>query len=252
MARPVIYYDNLFSIGTLSGEHSTTDNPVRQVGDGSINLDYQVTSGTTPTGFFQVTLPTAQAPDALVFARAELVSGHRIILESEDVGGGNNATILDFTLTSGVDRLVSGITGATARRVWRLTISGVQAGLSQAQVHEAMLATKLELPRSPIVGVERARMRQFTRVPVPGGQPFVKRDGPRLRRTGYTFALTSGTQVSDVETFVDAVDGGQAFFLVDDLQQSYFAELLGTDVGFDDQAGEFGLQLTFLEVRADA
>lgn len=251
MARPIVYYDNLFSEGTLSGSNSTASNPVRQVADGSINLDYQVTSGVTPSGEFQVTLGAARAPEALVLARGEVLSGMRFILESEDADGSNNATVLDFTLQADTDRFASGISGATARRVWRLTISGL-SGQAQAQAHEIMLAEQLTLSRSPLLGVDRTRVRQFTRIPVPGGQPFVKRDGPRLRRTAYQFILSSGSQVTDVEDFVDAVEGGQAFFLSDDLGQQYFAELLGSDVQFDDQAGEYGVSLAFLEVRADA
>jgi hypothetical protein len=94
-------------------------------------------------------------------------------------------------------------------------------------------------------------VRQFTRIPVPGGQPFVKRNGPGLRRTLCTFTLVSGVEVTEAEAFVDAVEGGQAFTLVDDRSETYWAELMEGDVPFRDNAGIFAVSLTFQEISAE-
>lgn len=253
MGRPTIYYGNLFSLGVLSGTEDTADNPVRRIADGSVNLRYTLTStvASRASGEVEVTLTTAAAPDALVLVSGGTVSGHRWILESEDVGGGNNATILDFTISAQVDRFVREISGATARRVWRLTVSGVSGVTTNQEPYEIQLGTKHQLPRSPEVGVARERVRQFTRVPIPGGQPFVKRDGPRLRRTTYRLVVLSGSEVTAAEDFVDAVQGGQAFTIVDDQAAQYYAELLRQDIPFPDEAGVYRMEFMFQETRAD-
>jgi len=245
---PIIYWGNFFAEGALSGSTSTDANPGRRVGDGSINLPYEATSGSPPSGVIQVTLSEAKAPDAFVLVLGDVTSGTRFTLESEDLGGGNNATILDFTLTADTDRFVQTITGATARAVWRLT---VVSGAAQASFRELQLASAQQLPRSPEVGIDRTRVRQFTRIPIPGGQPFVKREGPRLRRTLYSFVAISGLEVSGLERFADGVEGGDAFTLVDDLAAQYWSELVESDVGFPDQAGVFTMQLGFQEIAVE-
>ena len=249
MPRPIVYHSNLFSSpGTLSGTHDANDNLVGRVADGSVNLAYDASTVAITSGVMQVILTTAARPDALVLARAGAISGARFILESEDVGGGNNATELDFVPANNTVPLVQTISGGTARQVWRLTVSG---GTPPVQLYEAQLATQYQVPRSPELQVTRTRVRQFTRVPVAGGQPFVKRNGPGLRRTLCTFVLISGTEVTEAEAFVDAVEGGQAFTLVDDRAETYWAELLESDVAFNDNAGIFTVSLTFQEISAE-
>lgn len=248
MPAPIVYHSNAFSLGVLSGTHNADDNPVSRVADGSVNLAYDVSTLAVTSGIVQVTLTTAARPDALVLTRGAAISGARFVLESEDVGGGNNATELDFTPSGNTVPLVQTISGGTARRVWRLTVSG---GTPPVQLHEVQLATAYQLPRSPQVQVTRTKVRQFTRIPIAGGQPFVKHDGPNLRRTLCTFILISGTEVTEAEAFVNAVEGGQAFTLVDDRAETYWAELLGADVPFQDEAGVFTWSPLFQEVSAE-
>jgi hypothetical protein len=248
-----MYYDNLFSLGPLTGTNSSDDNPASRIGDGSINLNYALTSGTNiVSGEVEVTLTSGQAPQALVLALGVVVSGHRFILESEDVGGGNNATVLDFTVSGNQSRFIQDITPATtARRVWRLTVSGTVSGLAQMEASELQLATKVTMPRTPQVSVRRSRVRQFTRLDVPGGQPFTKRDGPNLRRTQMTVIATSGSELDTLTTFVEAIEGGESFTLVDDLGDQYWAELPQGEVPFPDEAGVYALEWTFREVNRD-
>lgn len=251
--RPKIFYGNLFALGVLSGSMNSYTNPVRRVADGSINLSYQLTSGLVSGlvgGAVAVTLPVAMAPDAFVLPKGSTASGHQYVLESEDVGGGNNATVFDFTLSGATDRFVQEISGATPRRVWRLTVNGV-SGLDHMSAREMQLASLLEMPRSPEVSVTRTRVRQFTRLPIAGGQPFVKRDGPRLRQTRFSFVVVSGAELLGVEAFVDDIEGGESFTITDDLAQTYWAELLGTEQPFDDEAGVYRVGLAVREIRAD-
>lgn len=249
---PTIYHSNLYALGTLSGALDTDLNPVERVADGSVNLSYEAATSAVASGEIQVTLVTAARPNALTLPRVDPGSAAsvRFILESEDVGGGNNATELDFVVSDFSAPTVQAIGAGTARRVWRLTVSGA-AGFGPVDVYEAQLATKYEFPRRPIVPVDRARVRQHTRFSIAGGQPFVKRDGPTLRRTLYTTMLTSGSQISGAEAFVDAVDGGQSFTLVDDRAETYWAEMLGSEIPFQDEAGVYTWSPLFQEVNAE-
>lgn len=245
--RPITYYGNLFSLGTLSGSNSTSSNSVARIADGSISLDYQLTSGLTPSGDIQVTLSTAQTASALTVPSGLAVSGHRFILESEDVGGGNNATILDFTLSSTSGTFVREFSGATARKVWRLTVSGTLSG-SQFTTREVTLSDKLQFPRSPAVGVPRSSVRQFSRINIPGGQPFVKRDGPKLKRTAYTFVVLSGAERDSIDTWIEGIEGGEAFYFIDDEAGEYWAEVPDPPIPFQDEAGVHNLIMTFQEI----
>lgn len=247
---PKFYYNDRFRLGTLSGSNATGLNPVERVSDGFMGMAYAATSGVTPSGIVQVTLTEADVPHSLVIAKASMLSGYRLILESEDVGGGNNAVRVDETVpvVTGITSVVYAISGGSAaRRVWRLTMSGV-SGQSPLQLYEGMLADLQDMPRSNSVGVTRTRVRQFTRTPVPGGQAFVVRDGPRLRRTRYSFVVVSGSEVTGLEQFVDGIDGGEAFFHIDDRGAQYMAELLTPDQVFDDSAGTFSVDMTVQEV----
>jgi hypothetical protein len=252
--RPIFYYNDRFRLGTLSGSNVMVVNPVERVADGFVGLSYTMTSGTLPTasGSVQVTLAVDDVPHSLVIAKATTLSGYRIILESEDVGGGGNAVRVDEAVTSAATSVVYAISGdaGSARRVWRLTLSGDTAG-GQAHIYEAMLADRQLMPRSNEVGVERSRVRQYTRMVVPGGQPFVVRDGPRIRSTRYSFTVLSGSEVAGLEAFVDGIEGGEAFFHVDDRGEQYMAELPNPSQVFSDAAGVLSIDMLVREVAVN-
>lgn len=248
--RPVVYFANLFSEGVVSGSRDTTTNQARRVGDGSINLEYTATSGAVPSGAFAVTMPTAVLPDSFVLASGVAPSGTLFILESEDADGSNNAAVVSATTAAQVESFAYDIPqGATPRRRWRVVVSGV-SGAAQLVVNEFMLATKFTFPRSPEVGVSRTRVRQFGRLAIPGGAPFVKREGGNLRRLSADFVVISGTELDSYHGFITEVEGGQAFYLTDDLGSSYWAELMGREQPQQDQAGVHRARLTFQEIKA--
>jgi hypothetical protein len=247
----VIRYGNMLASGALSGSQDAFANPVRRVADGSINLPYEATSGSPISGTFEVEVASAAVPDSLVIPRGLLPSGLVVSLVSEDPGGANQALVLTSALAASADFFVADLpSGATPRQVWRVVLSGV-SGSEQALVYEATLCSRFEATRRPEVGVARSRERQFTRISVPGGQPFVKRDGPVLRGARYRFPAVSGLDVGEFYTFVEAVEGGAAFTLEDDLGAAFWAELSGSSQPFPDEAGFYRIELGFLEIRAD-
>lgn len=256
MAKPIFYYGSLLLSGTISGTAATTDNPIRKLRDGSINLPYEVTAdvASIQSGSVTIQMTTARTTDAFILPKCGLLSGHWLHLESmDDLAETNLASVIpSFEITEPTDFLLSGIAGATARKVWRLTITGDQALDAQALVHELQLPIKYQLPDSPQVGVDRTRVRQFTRIPVPGGQPFVKRDGPLLRQTSYQFILASGSDIDGVRNLATALEGGDAFTHTDDLAASYWAELLGNAVAEADEAGVSSVALTVQEVNVES
>lgn len=255
--KPIVFYGNLLLSGVLIGSRNSTSNPVRKVADGSINLPYTHTADTGPglhSGSISVTLTSAQVPSTLVLPQCSIASGFTLLLQSmDDVFGTNTVNVISADFNSTTKFYKQDLpSGAAANLVWRVMLSGA-SGLVPAKVNEIQLATtKEQFARSHQVGVERGRVRQFTRTPIPGGQPFVKRDGPRLRRTGISLILVSGTEVNAVRDFVDAVEGGDAFTFTDDLGSSYWAELLGAEVIEDDQAGVSSWRLQFQEIKVDA
>lgn len=256
MAKPVIHYGNLFADGSLTSSEDATTNPVRRIADGSINLDYFVgaLSGGANMEVIQVTLPTAASGVSLTINQTSIPAGTLFVVESFDIGGGNLVEHLRETRGPRTD-LVLNLSGVVAdRKEWRLTISGggTGSGVAGWRAGEIQLATGRLTMERPQVGVDRVRVRQFGRFEVPHGQPFVRRRGPRLRRLRYAFQLVSGIQVTDAEAFVDAVEGGQAFTLVDDQASTpIWAELMGADVGFDDQAGVQAASFTLQEIRRE-
>lgn len=252
--RPKFYHNDRLRLGTISGQYNSLTNPVRRVADGSITVFYLATSGTTPTGVFETRIASGfadpQNPTHFVIPRAlPTLSGYRLIVHSEDLDGANQAVRLDITTTSG-EHGVFTLSGGAARRVWRITISGT-ASMIPLQLFEAMLADEYETARPPIVGVQRIRSRQFTRIPILGSQAFVKRGGPRLRRTQYSIPLISGIEIDGLRTFIDSIEGGNPFFLIDDLGDAYFAELLGEGAGEDDEAGVYAVTMAVQEIRVD-
>lgn len=254
--KPIVYFGNLMLSGTLTGSNESTSNPVREVADGSINLGYILTEDVSPTlhsGSATVEMGVARVPTTLVLPKCLLQSGMTLRLFGADDTAGTNQTNPVTQLFTAETRffLAELPSGSAAKKVWTLSVSGV-SGLVPAQTHEIQLASsRSEFDRPPQVGVTRVRVLQYTRIAVPGGQPFVKREGPRLRRTEFTFLLTSGAEIDEVHAFVDGVDGGGAFTLTDDLGQSYWAELLGNDVGETDEAGVFTWRPTFQEIAVE-
>ncbi len=253
--RPKFYYNDRFRLGPLSGSTMADDNPVARIADGDVGLYYLVTSGDPPVGVLQLTMPSGDpvGPTHLVIGKASNLNGYRLTLVSEDVDGGNqNNRVLVDLATDTYNYVVEVIGPAwSPRSVWRLTISGLTSGMEPAKLYEAMLADEQEMPRSNEVGVERTRVRQFTRIPVPGGTPFTKRDGPRLRRTGYSFKVLDGAEVAAMEAFVDAIEGGEFFFHIDDRAEQYMAELAGPGQVFSDTAGVYSINMTVQEVESD-
>lgn len=248
--RPRFYYNDRFRLGTLSGSATTALNPVRRIADGSITLPYTVTSGVTPSGVVQVTLASADAPPYFVVARANLLSGYTFVLEKEDVGGGNNETVLNETLTSGTNVILA-ISGSTTKRaVWRLTATAA-SGATALKVFEMGLMDRELMPRSNEVGVARTDARQFRRTDIPGGEPFVVGAGPSRRRTNYNFTVISGSEVNGVRDFILGVGRGEHFMHTDDLGRSYWCEMAATDVPMGDEAGVYRWSVTVQEVATD-
>jgi hypothetical protein len=264
--RPVIYYGNLLLSGTLSGTNASPTNPVRQTADGSINLPYIHTANVSPTlqsGSVYVTLTSAQAPVGLSLPRALLSSGHTLKLQSMSNAQTEAGLTTALTVTfSGTTRsYLAETSGLTPALVWRVLISGV-SGIVPAQANEIQLiGTRFQLG-APQVGVARGHVRQYVRTGVPGGQPFVRRDGPKLERSQYVLASVVSGELDSVNddiltdgdglvAFIDATDGGGAFTLTDDLSRSYWAELLDVEVAENDVAGVSSWSLTFQEIAVD-
>lgn len=252
--KPTFYHNDRLRLGTLSGQHNAVNNPVRRVADGSITLPYLATSGTTPTGAIETRIASGfadpQNPTHLVIPRAAAtLSGYRILVHSEDLDGSNQDVRLDVTSTSG-ESAVYTLSGGTARRVWRITFSGV-SGQALLQTYEIMLADEYQAARPPLVGVDRIRGRQYTRIPIQGSQAFVKREGPRLRRTRYTIPLISGTEIDGLRSFIDSIEGGNPFFHIDDLGDQYFAEMMGEGADEADEAGVYEVDITVQEIKVD-
>lgn len=253
---PKFYHSDRLRLGTLSGQFSSVTNPVRRIADGSITLSYIATSGATPTGTFETRITSGQGsaenPTHFVIARGTpSVSGYRVIVTSEDLDGTNSATRLDVTLTSGVTYTVQALSGGVARRVWRVLLSGTGSTIPPLRLFEAMLADEYQPARQHQVGVRRQRVRQFTRIELPGTQAFVKRDGPRLLATSYALILVSGSEIDGLHTFLDAIEGGEPVFHTDDLGQNYFAEVMGTGPEEEDEAGVYSLDLQVQEIGVD-
>jgi len=250
MALPTFYHSNILPLGTLSGSQDSVTNPVGRVADGDIGLVYVFTTGDPPVGAVQVTVSGAVLPVALVIARATQVSGYRLIVESEDVGGGNNAVRVDELLDdiSNAVYLISG--SAIPREVWRITLSGV-SGLAAAKVYEMQLAYEFQFAIPPQVGVDRLRIRQMTRIEIPGGQAFTQKLGPVLLQNTYDYVATSGDEISELEAFVESIDDGASVFHVDDRGAQYWAEVFAKDFALDDQAGVYFASVTTREVRVN-
>lgn len=252
MAVPRIYYHNLFPLGVMSGTNTDEAFPVRRVADADLTLPWPVISGTeagTIEAEARTTLASGETREAFVLVKGEGLSGFVFRVISEDVGGGNSAQHAEATAAGDTPfvLILSGV--STPRRVWRVTISGVTSGLATPTISEMMLASILDFPRRPIVGVQRVTVHQTGRVEIPGGAPFRIRFGQELKRTTYQLVAEEDRfLLSGFQTFLETNDGGEPFWFVDDLGDSYWAECPGTEYEFDDQAGVYTLGLTVQQV----
>jgi len=263
--RPIVYYGNLLLSGTLSGTNNSTTNPVRQVADGSINLGYILASDQSPTlqsGSVYVILVSSQAPLGISIPKGLLQSGHTLKLQSmsDPVSEAGLVTALTTTFTAQTEFYLAQISGLAAAAVWRVLISGV-SGLVPARTHEIQLFTHQFEFGEVQVGIDRGHVRQFSRIAIPGGQPFVRREGPKLERSPYRLFSVVSAQLGFTEEnltngdglvdFIDAIDGGDAFTLTDDLARSYWAELLDAEPSQSDVAGVSEWTLTFQEIKVE-
>lgn len=255
MTTPAVYYGNLLLSGTLSGSNNTTTNPARRVADGSVNLSYTMTrdvSASLNSGQVQVVLTSAQVPDALSIPRMSVPSGFTLELQSAPSEFASGTVVLSkaFSGAEATSYRADLPGGTSSALVWRVILSGA-SGLVSPKVHEVQLATKQDFPRAVEVGVQRQHVRQFTRIPVPGGQPFVKRDGPKLRRYQYRFRTISSQEASDFRDLVQALEGGDAFTFVDDLGDAYWAEMPEATVPEDDEGGVSTWSVVAQEIKVD-
>jgi hypothetical protein len=187
-------------------------------------------------------------PEHFVQARATAVSGFTVKVFSSDVGGGNQAQHMERVL-SGDDSFSETLSGAdTLRRCWWVEYGAAVSGLGACNLYELMLADKLTLPKSPEIGVARTRQQNYQQMAVPGAASFKLRLGEDYRKVAYSFQLVSGAEVTAVETFLQVNDGGEPFWMVDDLGSSYWAELQASSHAFDDQAGVYAFNVAISEV----
>ena len=250
---PIIYYGNALLSGSLSGENDSSANPVARVRDGSVNLPYtHVLSGASRLDTVAVVLTSAVQPDSIAFPKCALTSGVRVqVWQASGIGAPDLNEVLDETLPSDTSFYLADLSATSGNLTWIVGISATAQQPLPQYVHEILLARKYTPPRSPEVSVTRTRLRQFTRLPIPGGQPFTKRDGPMLRNTLYSFVVLSGAEVDALRNFISEIDGGQSFVITDDLGSSYWAELIGSNVPEQDDAGVSSISLQFQEVKVE-
>jgi hypothetical protein len=257
--RPIIYYGNVFAFGVLSGTNTEVNEPtgaVRRVSDADLSNPYQIVDGdpSTVEGIVSgevAVFTDGSLPTGFAMVIGSQLSGFQARLLSEDIGGGA-AQVHDSRTLSGNDAYHFAVTPlSSGNQVWRYELSGTTSGIGIPQLNEIMLGVRYQLPRSPEVGVGRTKQRRFDRLAIPGGQPFLFRQGSALRQRAFRFYLISGTETEELDDFLDGVDGGDPFFLVDDHGEGYWAELVGNDQASDDQAGVHLVALTFCEIRKE-
>ncbi len=250
MPVPRIHYHNLFPLGVMSGSNTDEAYPVRRVADADLTLPWPIVSG-VPTGVvegaFETTLASGATRDVFVLAKGTGLSGFTFRVYSEDFGGGNNAQHAEATAVANTPFVLVLSGASTPRRVWRVTISGATSGIGVPIIYEAMLATILDFPRRPLIGVARTTVHQVSRIEIPGAAPFRFRLGDELKRTVYQMTVEE-TALSGYQTFLDVNDGGEPFWFHDDLGNAYWAECPGAEYEFDDQAGVYAYEKTIQQV----
>lgn len=250
--KPILYYNNAFARAeVLSGTQTDSANPVRRVGDSDLTLKHYLFSsgvvGDPGSGIVHATLAAAETRTHFVQPRATAVSGFTVKVYSSDVGGGNTVQHMENVLASS-DSFVQVLSGVgTARRCWWVEYGTAAGGLGAANLYEVMLADKLEMPRSALIGTARAIQQNYQKMPVPGSASFKLRLGDDYRRVAYQFTVTSGEVVS-IQTFLGINDGGEPFWFTDDLGSSYWAEMAAAQQDFDDQAGLYNYTMAVNEV----
>lgn len=252
---PIIYYGNALLSGSLFAMQGGDADTLSRVRDGSVNLSYvhTISGAGGRTGEVNLTLPFEVSPDAVVLPRCLLQSGTQVRVRARTVSGAVAKVQVNEILSGDVTFYLSDF-DTPERKIDTFFEIRITAGASQPlaqEVHEVVLAQKYTLPRSPEVSVTRTRVRQFSRIPIPGGQPFVKRNGPMLRQTSMNFVVLSGSEVNALRGFIGVVEGGEAFTLSDDLGDVYWAELLDANVPEQDEAGVSRVSLTFQEIKVE-
>ncbi len=247
---PVIHFSNLLALGVLSGTNTDEAFPVRRIADSDVSLPWPVVSGTVSgvlQGEAKLTLGDAATREAFVLVKGTSLSGHVFRIISEDVNGSNSAQHAEVSPVSDTPFVVTLSGAATARRVWRVTVSGTVSGLATPVIYEAMLAKVLPFPNRPIAGVDRSVIQQTQRIAIPGGAPFRIRYGEELNRVSFNLVVPE----DEVRPFIDFLrenDGGEPFWFADDLGESYWAEMPEPEYTFDDQAGLYNFPCLVQEI----
>lgn len=254
MSVPVIYYGNALLSGTLSGTNDTAATPLRRVRDGSITLPYPLAVSGAGARTEAVTLTSVSAiqPDTLVIPKCSLSSGAVLRVYMASAAGGADVNYLvSATLPADTTSYMVDLGATSGNKHWTVDITVGAAQPLVQTVNEIALARKYTLPRSPSVDVRRTRVRQFERTPLPGDQPFTRRQGPVLRRVEYDFIVVSGAELNKLNTLAAGLEGGSAFNFTDDIAETYWAELVQGDITQGDTAGVYGVSLAFQEIGVE-
>lgn len=250
MALPIIYYGNLYTEGTLSGSSSDDANPVRRVGDSDRTLKYTLLDSVGPdvtSGRVDVTLGSAATRDYLVMARGAALSGWTLNVQSEDIGGGNNASHGSQAMVDDSSFVLALSGTSTSRRVWRTELVSVSGITSSPDLYEIMLAKRFVFPQPPVVGVGRYRIQNYQRLDIPGGAPFKLRLGEDYQQLDYQLTIPQ-TEASGLDSFLQENDGGEPFWFTSDKSESFWAEMVEPQISFDDQAGVYTVVLKIREI----
>lgn len=268
MSQPIVYHGNLLASGSfgVKGQSNNaafdpidSDNPVARVIDGSVLLPHTPSGelyagGALRSVTYQSVVTSNYSPDVLAYFGTHGADAWSFaVLQSSDFSASATTTRLSVATPgplSGLAIYSLNDSHHNSRFNWMVNWVGLAAwGVSVP--NEMWLAKAWTMPRSPEVGVERTRSRQFARLPIPNGQPFVKRYGPALRVTSYESILLSGSEIDAFNAMLTDIEGGEIFPFTDDLGDSYLAELVGPAVVEPDEAGVYAVSLTFREVNPE-
>jgi hypothetical protein len=267
MPAPIVYHGNVLASGSfgVKGQLTNTEfdpidpeNPVARVIDGSVLLKH------TPSGelyagdvlraiTYQVVATADHSPDTLIFYGTASSDANSYVLgQSTDFIGTGSYTNWSGNIGPVSGLLIQSFTNPaqTSKLYWRFGSVGLAAWEVMVP-REMWIATSWTMPRSPSVGIDRTRVRQFTRLDIPNGQPFVKRRGALLRQTTYNSVMVSGTEINAFNAMLSDIEGGEIFPFTDDLGDSYLAELVGPAIVEQDEAGIYTVGMTFREVEPE-
>lgn len=274
MPAPIVYHGNLLQSGTIfqmgqAAQNETPflvdpDNPYTRQYDGSSLLSYSA-SGVVYITIIRystviVSLPTSgHDPDAVFLLSRGWESGlgysttFAVASSSDGDAPGYGLVTKSWTGEDVPSLYVADVSDAARHPELKNYYFSITA-LSSWQIpeiYEVGFTKKWTMPRAPLVGVQRGLARQTTRLEIPNGSPFTKRDGPIVRETTYNAVLISGSEVEAFHWFISDTDGGQIFPFTDDLGATYLAELVNQDVVESDTAGVYSASLTFREVKIE-